>query len=174
MIMKYKHFILAAFFLSGTTSCNSSTKSEDVKESAPVATSVEDTTATGSTAPAEKAEADEQETQAQKAFLEAFYDGLDEDFEPEYVAKFITPNAKKILVDEYDYDCETGDCLAVWLFAYEGGGDTGPCLSRSIKPQGANKFLVTSKYEEEEYNVVLTLIKEGDTYKIDDIKKGNI
>ena len=171
MIMKYQHFILAALFLSGITSCNSSTKPGEAKESTPVATIAEDSTATETTTPAENAEVNEQETQAQKTFLETFYDGLDENFEPDYVSKFITPNAKQILIDGYDYDCETGDCLAIWLFAYEGGGDTGPCLSRSIKPQGANKFLVTHKYEDEEYNVVLTLIKEGDTYKIDDIKK---
>ncbi len=171
MIMKYQHFILAALFLSGITSCNSSTKPGETKESTPVATIAEDSTATETTTPAENAEVNEQETQAQKTFLETFYDGLDENFEPDYVSKFITPNAKQILTDGYDYDCETGDCLAIWLFAYEGGSDTGPCLSRSIKPQGANKFLVTHKYEDEEYNVVLTLIKEGDTYKIDDIKK---
>ena len=99
------------------------------------------------------------------------YDGLEENFEPDYVRKYITPKAKQILNDEYDFDCESGDCLAIWIFSYEGGGDTGPCLSRSIKPQDTNKFLVTHKYEDEEYNVVLTVIKDGDTYKIDDIEK---
>ncbi len=169
--MKYQHFILAVVFLSGITSCNSSAKPEKVKESAPAATVVADTTAKATNPPAEKTTVNEQETQAQKAFLEAFYNGLDEEFEPDYVRKFITPNAKKILNDEYVFDCESGDCLAVWFFSYEGGGDTGPCLSRSIKPQGANKFLVTHKYEDEEYNVVLTVTKEGDTYKIDNIEK---
>ena len=99
MIMKYQHFILAAFFLSGITSCNSSTKPGETKESTPVATITEDSTATETTTPAENAEVNEQETQAQKTFLETFYDGLDENFEPDYVSKFITPNAKQILID---------------------------------------------------------------------------
>lgn len=166
--MKYLKFILAAFFLTGSMSCNSSNKRE---EATPMASIVEDTATTEATAPAEKTEFDEQEVQAQKAFLETFYDGLDENFEPDYVRKYITPKAKQILNDEYDLDCESGDCLAIWIFSYEGGGDTGPCLSRSIKPQDTNKFLVTHKYEDEEYNVVLTVIKDGDTYKIDDIEK---
>ena len=35
------------------------------------------------------------------------------------------------------------------------------------------EFQILTVTKDEEYNVVLTLIKEGDTYKIDDIKKGN-
>lgn len=169
--MKYQHFILAALFLTGAVGCHSSSKPEEAKAPASVATIAEDTTATETPAPAQQPEVDELEVEAQKAFLEAFYDGLDENFEDAYVRKFITPNAKKILNDEYVFDCESGDCLAIWYFAYEGGGDTGVCLSRTIKPQGANKFLVTLKYEGEVYNVLLTLVKDGDTYKIDDIEK---
>ena len=168
--MKYQHFILAALFLSGITGCHSSSKSEETKEHAPVTTVVEDSTAKESATPAEEA-VSEQEIQAQKTFLETFYSGLDESFEPDYVKQFITPNARQILSDGYEFDCDGGDCLAIWLFTYEGGGDTGPCLSRTIKPQGTNKFLVTHQYEGEEYNVLLTLIKEGDTYKIDNIEK---
>ena len=44
-------------------------------------------------------------------------------------------------------------------------------MSRTIKEQDENHFLVTLKYEEEEYNVLLNVIKDGDTYKIDDIEK---
>ena len=56
--MKYLKFILAAFFLTGSMSCNSSNKRE---EATPMASIVEDTATTEATAPAEKTEFDEQE-----------------------------------------------------------------------------------------------------------------
>lgn len=106
-----------------------------------------------------------------KAFLEVFYKGLlDEDNETdEYVMKFITPNAKRILIDAYDYDCNTGVCLGTWILCRT--GDVGPCLSRTIEPRGANRFLVNIEYRSETYSVLLALKKVDGTYKIDDIKK---
>lgn len=172
MIMRHLCPVLAALILLGTTACNSSSKPKEANDSTQVATIAEDTAAAEAAVPAELSEAAQQEIKAKKAFLETFYDGLDESgFDDAYIRKFITPNAKKILNENYDYDCDDNDCLAVWLFAYEAGGDTGKCLSRTIKEQDENHFLVTLKYEEEEYNVLLTVIKDGDSYKIDDIKK---
>ena len=171
--MKSIHFVLAALILAGTTGCSSSSKPQEANDSTQVAAVAEDTTAASvTTATTELSEAAQQEIQAKKAFLETFYNGLEESgFDDAYIRKFITPKAKKILNEEYDYDCDSGDCLAVWLFAYEGGGDTGPKLSRTIKEQDEIRFLVTHKYTDEEYNVQLTVIKDGDTYKIDDIEK---
>ena len=191
--MKNIHFILAALLLLGITSCSSTGKNKEANDSTQVAAIAEDTAAAEVAAPTELSEAAQQEIKAKKAFLETFYDGLDEsgfddayirkfitptakkilneNYDYAYIRKFITPNAKKILNENYDYDCDDNDCLAVWLFAYEAGGDTGKCLSRTIKEQDENHFLVTLKYEEEEYNVLLTVIKDGDAYKIDDIEK---
>ena len=175
--MKYQHFILAALLLTGTTGCNSNSKPEETKDATPEVTVTNDSTTVEQAAQAsqaaqeEQTEATKKEIEAKKAFLEKFYQGLDEDFEPEYVRKFITPKAKKILNDNFEYDCESGDCLAIWLFSYEGGGDTGVQLSQTIEPQDENTFLVTNTYEGEVYKVLLTVVKQGDTYKIDDIKK---
>lgn len=163
--MKNLHLIFAALVLLGMIGSISPVNSKEVNDFTQVSAAVETAALT------ELAENDNPETQAQKAFLETFYNGLDSvGFDDAYIRKYITPKAKKILNDAYDYECDD-DCLAVWLFAYEAGGDTGPQLSRSIKEQGDNKFLVNLKYENENYKVLLTVIKEGDTYKIDDIEK---
>lgn len=171
--MKNIHFIFAALLLLGITGCSSTGKNKEANDSTQVAAIAEDTAAAEAAVPAELSEAAQQEIKAKKAFLETFYDGLDESgFDDAYIRKFITPNAKKILNENYDYDCDDNDCLAVWLFAYEAGGDTGKCLSRTIKEQDENHYLVDFEYEgNEEYLVLLTVIKNGDTYKIDNIEK---
>lgn len=108
------------------------------------------------------------EIQAKIDFLDKFYIGLRErGYNDSYVRKYITNNAKKVLNEEYDYDCFEGDCLAVWMF--EGWGDNIP-ISRNIKAQDDNHFIVENKYEHGCYNVIITVIKEGETYKIDDIE----
>ena len=171
--MKNIHFIFAALLLLGITGCSSTGKNKEANDSTQVAAIAEDTAAAEAAVPDELSEAAQQEIKAKKAFLETFYDGLDESgFDDAYIRKFITPNAKKILNENYDYDCDDNDCLAVWLFAYEAGGDTGKCLSRTIKEQDENHYLVDFEYEgNEEYLVLLTVIKNGDTYKIDNIEK---
>lgn len=44
-------------------------------------------------------------------------------------------------------------------------------LSRNITAQDENNFLVVTKYVDAEYEVRLSVIKDGDSYKIDDIEK---
>ncbi len=113
----------------------------------------------------------EQEIQAKKAFLEKFYKeklGKDQEDLYAYIKKNVTANGLKILKEQYDYDCE-GECLAVWLFDFE-GGDLGDFKSVKITPQDKNKFLVESKYEYGVYSVVLTVVKEGENYKIDEFE----
>lgn len=115
----------------------------------------------------------------EKEFLEKFYKNLDYSKWEElgsYVRKHITSNALQNLRDEYDYDCESGDCLALWLFSYMAGGDMDKELGRKIEQVSDNTFLVTttwgysegpsSKYD---YKVRLGIVKEGDSYKIDTI-----
>lgn len=109
--------------------------------------------------------------EAPKAFVEKFYDEWGDDIlEYDFVKQNITDNMLQLLKDEYDYDCE-GECLATWIFCYKGGGDVGTLLSRQITAQDATHVLVENKYDNYEYDIVLTLINDGDTYKIDNLKQ---
>lgn len=114
----------------------------------------------------------EEEIQAKKDFLETFYKGMENsnDYDA-FVRKHVTNKALKILKDEYDYECDDGDCLGIWLFSYEAGSDTGAIVSRTIKMKDENNFLVVTRYEDAEYEVRLSVVKDGDSYKIDDIEK---
>ena len=88
-----------------------------------------------------------------------------------FVRKHVTPKALKILKDEYEYECDNGDCLATWLFSYEAGSDIGAMVSRTVNMKDENIFLVVTKYEDAEYEVRLSVINDGHSYKIDDIEK---
>lgn len=114
----------------------------------------------------------EQEMVAVSAFVEEFYKEWDKKdlLDYGYVKQYITPNLLKYLADEYDYDCE-GECLATWKFFYEGGGDVSGLKSRQITARDGNNVLVENNYENYEYDVLLTLVKDGDTFKIDSLKQ---
>ena len=114
----------------------------------------------------------EQDKEAARAFVEQFYDewGIEDLLEYDDLKKYITPNLLKYLADAYDYDCE-GECLATWKFFYEGGGDVGEMESRQITARDENHVLVEFKYENYEYGVLLTVVKDGDTFKIDSLKQ---
>lgn len=136
-----------------------------------------DTIAIVDSANVEEAITSEQEIQAKKDFIEAFYQGFDQ-FNDSYIKKYVSPKALQILKDEYDYECEDGDCLATWLFkeTCSDCGDNTPIISLDIKEQNENDYLVEIKFEDYyygifEYDVLLTVIKDGDTYKIDNIEK---
>ena len=114
---------------------------------------------------------------AEKDFLEKFYkekNGREQSDEYAYIKKNVTANGFQILKDLYDFECD-GECLATWAFDYEEGSDIGDFKSRNILSQDDNNFLVESEYEYAKYSVLLTVVKEGDTYKIDRIEqKGTI
>ena len=114
----------------------------------------------------------EQEMVAVSAFVEKFYKEWREEnvLDYDYVKQYITPNLLKYLADEYDYDCE-GECLATWKFFYEGGGDVSGLKSRQITARDGSHVLVENNYENYEYDVLLTLVKDGDTFKIDSLKQ---
>ena len=120
----------------------------------------------------DSADDQEQEMVAVKAFVEEFYKEWDKTdlLDYGYVKQYITPNLLKYLADAYDYDCE-GECLATWKFFYEGGGDVGELKSRQITVRDGNHVLVENKYVNYEYDVLLTLIKDGDAYKIDSLEQ---
>ena len=78
----------------------------------------------------------EKEAEAKIAFVEKFYAEWDDILNYNSLIPYITPKLRKWLSENYDYDCE-GECLATWLFFYEGGGDCGALLSRQVKVQDA-------------------------------------
>ena len=124
---------------------------------------------------AEAEQATVKTTEECKAFLEDFYKKLDKDLlDYAFVKRNLTRRALQYLADNYEYDCEGGDCLATWLFLYEGGGDTGPLKKRTIQSIDENTYQVTSVYDNPDgdykYTVQLGLVKDGDTYKIDTVK----
>lgn len=146
-------FVLTLLF-SCTFSSTSRTSSEETDSAAaePVAQSAED-------------------LEAPKAFVENFYkEWRDAILEYDYVKQNVTDNMLQQLKDEYDYDCE-GECLATWIFCYKGGGDVSDLISRQFTAQDATHVLVENKYDGYEYDIVLTLVKDGDTYKIDNLKQ---
>ena len=108
--------------------------------------------------------------EAVTAFVEKFYkEWSGEDIlNYDYAKQHITPNLLKYLADAYDYDCE-GECLAIWKFFYEGGGDVGELKSRQITARDENHVLVENKYVNYEYDVLLKVIKDGDAFKIDSL-----
>ena len=114
-----------------------------------------------------------------KTFLENFYQGLEEVFGEEedylYVNEYLTPKAKQYLIDQYDYECD-GECMAIWLFLYEGGGDVIGTCQRTIKPVDGLSYKITNTYYYEgeknyQYRVKLGLVQDGDSFKIDSITK---
>lgn len=112
-----------------------------------------------------------EDLEAPQAFVENFYtEWKDAILETDFVKQNVTDNMLQLLKDEYEYDCE-GECLATWIFCYKGGGDVSDLISRKFTAQDATHVLVENKYDGYEYDIVLTLVKEGDTYKIDNLKQ---
>lgn len=111
---------------------------------------------------------------AGKAFLEEFYKVYDQDIlNYDFIKNNITPSFKQDLIDLYDYECE-GECMATWLLCYKGGGDTGGLKTRTIKPDG-DAYLVSCTHDqgdnkEYHYTIKLTLVQDGDTFKIDSME----
>jgi hypothetical protein len=114
----------------------------------------------------------EQEMVAVRYFVQQFYDELEKQDLHDYdkLKHYVTPNLLKYLADAYDYECE-GECLATWKFFYEGGGDVGEMKSSSITSRDENHVLVELEYENYKYDVLLKVLKDGDTYKIDSLKQ---
>ena len=116
--------------------------------------------------------ADEREMEAIKAYVVKFYQEWEgEDvLNYDYAKQHITPGLLKYLADAYEFECE-GECLATWKFFYEGGGDVGEFKSRQITARDRNHVLVENKYVNYEYDVLLSVVKDGDTFKIDGLKQ---
>ena len=113
---------------------------------------------------------EKQDKEAMKAFVQRFYEGWEDIQDYAYLKKHVTPKLLQFLADSYDFECE-GECLATWLFFYEGGGDVGELKSRKITVRDSNHVLVESKYENYVYGVLLTVVKDGSAFKIDSLQK---
>ena len=113
-----------------------------------------------------------QDMEAVRAFVERFYKdwGMENLLEYDYPKQHITPRLLKFLADSYEFECE-GECLATWKFFYEGGGDVGEFKSRQITAHDGSHVLVENKYVNYEYDVLLTVIRDGDTFKIDSLQQ---
>jgi hypothetical protein len=161
---KYLPYIIGGILLLGIVGYFNSKNCEEVNDNQSVVADsivVEDTEKNS-----------EEEIQAKKNFIETFYKGMENSNDYDvFVRKHVTSKALKILKDKYDYECDDGDCLAIWLFSYEAGSDIGAMVSRTINMKDENNFLVVTKYEDAEYEVRLSVVKDGDSYKIDDIEK---
>jgi hypothetical protein len=114
----------------------------------------------------------EQEMVAVRYFVQQFYDEWDMkgQLDNDELKHYVTPNLLKYLADAYDFDCE-GECLATWKFFYEGGGDVGEMKSCTFTPRDESHVFVELEYENYKYDVLLKVIKDGDTYKIDSLKQ---
>lgn len=112
------------------------------------------------------------EMEAAKVFVEKLYQGwgVEDLLEYDKLKPYITPNLLKYLADSYDYDCE-GECLATWKFFYEGGGNVGEMESRQISALDVKHVLLENKYVNYEYDVLLTVIRDGDSFKIDSLQQ---
>ena len=80
------------------------------------------------------------------AFLEQFYKGQYED--EKYITQNVTANVLNKLKSDFDYECDTNDCLATWVFsAYPPGADLeleeGPIISET---DVYGKYRVDFKY----------------------------
>ena len=113
----------------------------------------------------------EEETQARIKYIEDFYKNLESGDWDAFVRRNVDANAARILNQEYDYECDNDDCIAVWLFTHEAGNDTGELVSRNIKVIDIDDYLVENKYEGSQYDVLLTIRKIDDSYKISNIEK---
>lgn len=111
-----------------------------------------------------------QDAEAVRAFVETFYNNWTDQLDYVYLKRYATPRLLKYLADSYDYDCE-GECLATWMFFYEGGGDVGEKMSRRFTARDNSHVLVETKYDNYEYAVLLTVIKDGKAFKIDELKQ---
>lgn len=89
--------------------------------------------------------------------------------EPKAISEYLTEQAKKTLLNAYDMECPTNDCLAVWLFYGEGVDD----VVKSISIVPADKkgyFNVELSYNGgNSHKVSIEIIRQDGKLKINDI-----
>lgn len=130
-----------------------------------------------------KAFVDEMEKEMKAtSFLTTFYQDFEQAFDEggdydECLRQNVTPNAEQWFKDKYDYDCADDNCMASWLLLYD-ITDPGTLQERNIEPIDANTCKVVMTYdrgngEMYEYVLKISIVNEGEGFKIDSIEIEN-
>ena len=131
---------------------------------------------------AEQQRADSLFRQESKHFVESFYTVLlKRNGNDKIIEQSITLHAKKILIQLYR-DCWGGDenFMATWVFTKEyHDSPISDVYSFRVSEQEKGQYLVSIRYEYNEteyseYDVLLTIVKEENTYKIDNVEKKRV
>lgn len=131
---------------------------------------------------AEQQRADSLFRQESKHFVESFYTVLlKRNGNDKIIEQSITLHAKKILIQLYR-DCWGGDenFMATWVFTKEyHDSPISDVYSFRVSEQEKGQYLVSIRYEYSEteyseYDVLLTIVKEENTYKIDNVEKKRV
>ncbi len=132
-----------------------------------------------------KVEANTEETEVQndsadvaekKAFLENFYKkNIAEEggdimmIDPEAISEHMTEQAKKTLLEAYDMECPTNDCMAVWLFYGEGIDDIVKSIN-IVPADEKDHFNVELSYNgSNSYKVSIEVVRQDDKLMINNI-----
>lgn len=173
LVSTLKGFAVLLLITVAVAACNSRDKASTEPAGAARQEPVEESVATASNE-METAEREQYIAEC-KAFITAFYKGLEESgFDKDYVKQYVTTNAAQWLKDMYDYDCDGDDCMATWLFSYN-MTDPGELKELTIDALDDNTYRVINAYTgsadgDYTYTVRLGLVKEGDTFKIDKLE----
>lgn len=87
------------------------------------------------------------------------------------IKALLTNNARSQLFSAYDMDCNTGDCMATWLFIGAGLDDTVSkfTVKREDKDD-KDKFVVKLVYSHGDiFNIHLQIVRKDGAYKINSI-----
>lgn len=131
---------------------------------------------------AEQQRADSLFRQESKHFVESFYTVLlKRNGNDKIIEQSITLHAKKILIQLYR-DCWGGDenFMATWVFTKEyHDSPISDVYSFRVSEQEKGQYLVSIRYEYSEteyseYDVLLTIVKEENTYKVDNVEKKRV
>lgn len=108
-------------------------------------------------------------------FLMNFYEAGEEcDFDKAFLKRHLTDRALQYLKDQFDYEDETGEGMATWLFYKYDTTDVGPMQNFVADKVGEHTYRVVcnSSHNDDVYRylVLFDLVKVGGQWKIDSMK----
>ena len=102
-------------------------------------------------------------------YVEKFYNEYERtENQDEYLRKHCTSNALNTLREEFDTECDNGDCLATWIFFYETLADA-EFIRREFVAEDENTCIVKNIYDGYTYSVTIGLVEENGRFKVDKI-----